>query len=146
MLDYASVAGTFFISRRQGRTTNAQSGAGGHLIYLKIDVCKCVLACRLLLCCISKRASHITLKSVSNLCTFSFCCFLCSGIKLPLALITFSILSLGSSCLCRFGFHSAVHRRKAALLQRSGPWQSVAAVCLPHPFTHRDSDCPLQNL
>lgn len=52
----------------------------------------------------------------------------------------------GPSFFCRFGFHSAVYRRKAALLQCSWPRQSVATVCLPHTSAHCNSNRPLQNL
>lgn len=73
---------------------------------------------------------------------FPFC-----GLKLPLALFhPFRFFLFGCSCLCRFGLHSALHCRKAALLHSSRPRPSVAAVCLPHSFTHRSCDRPLQNL
>lgn len=72
--------------------------------------------------------------------------------KLHLALLNFStppplfFFSPGPSFFCRSGFHSAVHCRKATLLQCRWPGQSVAAVCLPHTSAHRNCHRPLQNL
>lgn len=117
--------------------------------YLKIDVWKYILAFRLLFCCISKSLPRFSKKHISPCVIPALSLFVVFSVSLENFLClwsSFQSFLFGRSCLCRFGFHSAVRRRKATLLQYSGPRQSVAAVRFPHTFTHRNSDCPLPNL